>query len=192
MRKEFIIFISPILVSLVLIFLCIILSLDWFSLMDNALSDLGHAVRSPVAPVFNFALATSGVLIVANASIYVRRELDLLFMLVLLGYFLVLVAVFDEVYGVLHFIVAVLFFTALMAFTLLYARRLGRFILVATILIVLFNIAVWTAHFMYRYPRGVAIPELVSIFTAIPFYVHLGLRSLCRDSTSLDKSGEQR
>ncbi|MCK4483018.1 hypothetical protein KAU55_07295, partial [Candidatus Bathyarchaeota archaeon] len=32
----------------------------WFSWETNALSDLGHAVNSGVAPIFNFGLLLSG------------------------------------------------------------------------------------------------------------------------------------
>ena len=49
-------------VPLFLIMLAIALS-GWFNIYDNALSDLGHAVRSNVVPLFNLGLSLGGFLI---------------------------------------------------------------------------------------------------------------------------------
>jgi len=36
----------------------------WFSWQKNALSDLGHSVKSETAPIFNFGLLLTGLLII--------------------------------------------------------------------------------------------------------------------------------
>jgi hypothetical membrane protein len=41
---------------LLLVLLAALLS-GWFNPLTNALSDLGHATRSPVAPIFNLGLS---------------------------------------------------------------------------------------------------------------------------------------
>jgi hypothetical membrane protein len=37
----------------------------------------------------------------------------------------------------------------------------------------------WVLHFIYRVPRGAAIPELISIFITLPFYMKYAVR-VCR------------
>jgi len=145
----------------------------WFNLYENALSDLGHATRSHVAWIFNLGLSAGGVLVVCVAVLYVLGVEKLVGVLLsLTGYSLVLVAVFDEVYGALHFIVSVLFFTLLLVVVLVYsARSRRRGLLLAALIVVALNVVVWSLHFTTRVFRGAAIPELISIFTAIPFYL---------------------
>lgn len=164
-----------VIIPLTCIFVSILLSLDWFSIFDNALSDLGHAINSPVAPLFNLGLATGGVLMVIYASIHAMISWSLRVTISILGYLLVLIAVFDEVYGYIHFIVSALFFMTLLTFILLYALKLSKKTLILALAIVLLNIVAWMSYFSYRYTRGIAIPELVSISSAIPFYFHLAL-----------------
>jgi len=72
----------------------------WFSWEMNALSDLGHAVESGVAPIFNFGLLLTGFFL----TIYAVKVLKVHakwtgYSLVISAFTLQLVAVFDEVYG---------------------------------------------------------------------------------------------
>lgn len=147
----------------------------WFNLYENALSDLGHATRSNVAPLFNIGLSLGGVLIAIGGAKYLRslsRDLEVL--VALLGYSLVLVAVFDEVYGRLHFYVSVLFFVLLALCVLRAATILESKIMRAlAVAFLLASIALWILHFAARIPRGAAIPELVSAIGALPFYTAL-------------------
>lgn len=154
--------------------LCIILAVSfspWFSILDNALSDLGHAVKSRVAPIFNFGLVAGGLLAFATALRSSRVWLGYNAVLVYSGVMLVLVGVFDEVYGRLHFAVSVLFFIGLGAFLIVAAVREKTFIKVASLALLLLSVTAWYIHFTYGIPRGVAIPELVSIFSFTPVYL---------------------
>ncbi|RLF19402.1 MAG: hypothetical protein DRZ82_05870 [Thermoprotei archaeon] len=148
-----------------------IIRAPWFSILDNALSDLGHAKRSNVAPLFNFGLSLGGFLVGLVSTYYVSRiSKALSITLSLTGYSLILVAVFDEVYGYLHFMVSVLFFMSLAASLIAYAI-VKRTILPIPLLII--GISAWVIHYLYDIPRGVAIPELISIIIVLPFYINL-------------------
>jgi len=148
-----------------------------FSILGNALSDLGHATRSPSAPIFNLGLTVTSFLLAIQSVTYVwRRDHVLALSLLSAAFFLQLVAVYDEVYGVrfdhLHFIVSALFFIAIIGFLILYAVRKGTpwaamAAAVAT--------AVWIIHFWTDIPPGDAVPELVSVLLFIPFYAKLVL-----------------
>uniref|UniRef100_A0A7C2Z994 DUF998 domain-containing protein n=1 Tax=Ignisphaera aggregans TaxID=334771 RepID=A0A7C2Z994_9CREN len=177
-RKILFIPLMSIAIPLICIAVSAILS-PWFNVYDNALSDLGHATRSPVAPILNFGLSLGGTLIVITAVTILNRIHRILALLLsLTGYSLVLVAVFDEVYRSLHYWVSVLFFVGLAVSVATYAiitKNMTRIVLV-TIALAL-SIILWIAHITYRVPRGAAIPELISILAAIPFYIDASLKS---------------
>ncbi len=59
-------------VSFVSIAVSILLS-PWFSWKVNALSDLGHATRSSVFPIFKLGLLLGGFLIVINVGTISRK-----------------------------------------------------------------------------------------------------------------------
>jgi len=139
----------------------------WFSFTNNALSDLGHATRSRVAPIFNLGLATGGLLIVVTACM-LAGSLAYRLLLGATGYFLMLVGVFDEIYGRLHFYVSVAFFTALLLFLLIYGLLEHKFLPIASAIIAA---AAWYLHFAYNAPRGAAIPELISVAAVLPPYL---------------------
>ncbi|MCS7104419.1 MAG: DUF998 domain-containing protein [Thermofilaceae archaeon] len=150
---------------------------SWFNLFYNALSDLGHATRSSVAPIFNFGLSAGGFLVSATAITCAVKKCKLIGVtLAIAGYILVLIAVFDEVYGWLHFYVSVAFFLLIAVLLVEYAfenRGLkGALALLATLV----GVVSWFLHLVYRIPPGAAIPELVSIAVAAPFYVEFILR----------------
>ncbi len=148
-----------------------------FSLYQNALSDLGHATKSPSAPIFNLGLTVTSFLLVIQAVAYLwEKDRALSVTLLSAAFFLQLVAVYDEVYGIrfdhLHFLVSALFFIAIITFLLLYAVKRKR---VRAAIAAVTAIAVWALHFAARIPPGAAIPELVSVFLFLPAYVELML-----------------
>ena len=144
----------------------------WFSFTDNALSDLGHATRSRVAPLFNLGLATGGLLIVLVTGL-MRGPQTYRFLLGAAGYFLVLIGVFDEIYGRLHFYVSVAFFAALILFLLAYGLGERRAV---PVLLAAVSVAAWYLHFAHNAPRGAAIPELISIAAVLPPYLEVARR----------------
>ncbi len=167
--------VSAIAIPLLSIALAAFLS-GWFNLYNNALSDLGHAVRSNVAPVFNLGLSLGGLLLVVTSVECVSRRYKVLqYVGVLTGYSLTLVAVFDEVYGWLHFIVSVTFFLSLATMLITYMIVFKK---VTPLPFLVVGVLMWYLHLTYRVPKGAAIPELISIFTAIPFYIDVVLKSL--------------
>ncbi len=148
-----------------------------FSPCKNALSDLGHATRSPSAPIFNLGLTITSFLLIIQAVAYLwEKDHALSGTLLSAAFFLQLVAVYDEVYGVrfdhLHFLVSALFFIAIITFLLLYAVKRKR---VWAAIAVVTAIAVWALHFAARVPPGAAIPELLSVLLFLPAYVELML-----------------
>ncbi len=142
----------------------------WFNIWENALSDLGHAKHSPVAPIFNLGLVTGGIIIAFTISALRLKETVPKIILSLTGYFLVLIGVFDEVYGMLHFIVSVLFFLCLLSFLIYYGISRKR---IDPVILVMINIIVWYLHFVKDLPPGAAIPELISVFSFLPYYTNL-------------------
>jgi hypothetical membrane protein len=160
--------------SIIIPFISIAVSIvtsSWFSIIDNALSDLGHATRSPVASIFNFGLSLGGLLVSIVSTLYFHRIHRVLSMGgFFVGYTLILVAVFDEVYRGLHFAVSVAFFVSIALMLSIYAY-LHRSLLAVLALIV--GLSSWVIHIVYGLPRGAAIPELVSIAVVIPFYLDL-------------------
>jgi|GEM_PF-6399916 len=65
-------------VPLLAIGIAILLS-GWFDIVNNALSDLGHAIKSPVAPIFNFGLSLGGALILYLSAICLYKSSKLFF-----------------------------------------------------------------------------------------------------------------
>lgn len=153
---------------LTLILIAIALS-PWFSIWDNALSDLGHALKSSVAPLFNLALVVGGVLLIVLALKYMYSYYSKIRAIILLyaGFVLVLVGVYDEVYGFLHFIVSVLFFLGIIAYLIAIGiEEKSPYPVIVAVL----QLIMWTLHLFYNIPPGAAIPELIAILSFIPFY----------------------
>lgn len=165
------------LASVIIPLICILASMTyspWFNIFSNALSDLGHAVKSSVAPLFNIGLVFGG--LSAYTAAIVSQRIDKHYNMVLMytGVSLILVGVFDEVYGLLHFIVSVLFFIGIALFLLLATlKEEVRIVKLysATALVVV--IVVWTIYFTYRVPRGAAIPEITSVALFAPVYLYI-------------------
>jgi hypothetical membrane protein len=89
----------------------------------------------------------------------------------LIGFLLILIGVFDEVYGRLHFYVSFMFFSLLLLMALIYPLRARRRLMPVGVLIVVFNVLIWYMHFTHSNPPGAAIPELISIFSVVAFYL---------------------
>ena len=160
-------------IPLLLILLSILLS-PWFNIVDNALSDLGHSIKSSAAPVFNAGLATGGFLISLVSLCLLNSSRIYKALLFLAGYDLILIGVFDEVYGSLHFYVSLVFFITLIVLLVVYGlfERKYYFILLAII-----SISSWYLHFSKNIPPGAAIPELITIAFIIPVYMSLILET---------------
>jgi len=140
----------------------------WFSWERNALSDLGHAVKSGVAPIFNFGLLLTGFFL----TIYAVKVLKVHarwtgYSLVISAFTLQLVAVFDEVYGILHLVVSILFFVLLGVTSLFYAVERKSYSAVAAFAIGLIS---WIFYWAEFYSAGVAVPETISS-VAVLFWV---------------------
>ncbi len=164
---------SPI-IGLGLVFTSIAIS-PWFNLWENALSDLGR-MGKPSATIFNLGLASSGFLMSSTLLIPCldnKRKV----ILFLTGYFLVLIGVYNESYGSIHFIVSVLFFIGLMTYlfiTGIYDRSILR------IITGLSHLAVWITYFAAGIPSGAAIPELYAVTAFLCFYTK---DILCKQSS---------
>ena len=135
-----------------------------FSWYRNALSDLGHAQRSGVAPIFNFGLLASGFLItiysVKSLSEYAKyTSMSLTFSALMLQ----AVAAFDEIYGDLHFLVSILFFVSIGFSCIIYSIE-KKSILAALAFTV--GLSSWILYWAGLYKSGVAVPEIISAVAA--------------------------
>ncbi|WFO76004.1 DUF998 domain-containing protein [Desulfurococcaceae archaeon MEX13E-LK6-19] len=138
----------------------------WFSWSRNALSDLGHSTRSGVAPIFNFGLTLAGVLIIIYCVTHLyRKTVSSWFIMTMSGFFLILIAVFDEVYGKLHFIVSLLFFlTGTLGSLVFYLEKKNPLAITGFFI----SACVWI--FYYYIPKivdvgisvGISVPEFIS------------------------------
>jgi len=83
--------------SIAIPLICIAISISlspWFNIINNALSDLGHATESSVAPIFNFGLSLGGSLTIIIAIIIIARMSKAMTVsMTLTGYGLILIAV---------------------------------------------------------------------------------------------------
>ncbi|OYT40286.1 MAG: hypothetical protein B6U89_02750 [Desulfurococcales archaeon ex4484_58] len=158
---------------LILIFIAISLS-PWFSLWDNALSDLGHAVKSSVAPIFNFALALAGFLVgLFSIKYMVKYSVSKSVLLIIIGFILILIGVYDEVYGELHTFISILFFIMLIVYLVYYGLKDKT---PYPVLVAMIQVIVWFIHYTQDIPPGAALPELIAILSYIPFYTYDALK----------------
>ncbi|MBS7640386.1 MAG: DUF998 domain-containing protein [Candidatus Bathyarchaeia archaeon] len=163
-------------------YICIGLSIylsPSFSWFINALSDLGHAQKSNVAPIFNSGLLLSGFLVALySARVLLRYAkytgVSLLFSSLLLQ----AVAAFDEIYGRIHFIVSVLFFVSAGLSCIIYSVERGSVLAASAFLIGLLS---WVLWWMDAYEAGIAVPETISALAVSSCIIHsaiMALRSL--------------
>jgi hypothetical membrane protein len=161
------------LVAYFFIAVSIILS-PWFSWSNNALSDLGHAVKSDVAPLFNFGLLLAGFFLITYSITSFRKHAKYTSHFLLISALLLqLIATFDEVYGPLHFYVSVLFFVSLGFASIVYAvERKSALASVAFMI----NLGSWILYSTEIYIVGIAVPETISSLAVISWVMLSALR----------------
>ena len=161
-----------------LVYVSILLSLvlsPWFSWKNNALSDLGHAVNSVAASIFNLGLLLAGFLMMIYALTVFQKHAKYSSFCLLVSTFLVqLLAVFNEVYGSLHYVVAVPHFVMLSLTSIVYTVEKRSAVALSTFIIVMFS---WLLYGLNIFNIGIAVPETVSklvlawiMYSAIKIY----------------------
>ncbi len=153
---------------LAMIFISIALS-PWFRWEANALSDLGHSMKSPVAPLFNFGLVTGGLLMTFYSVLYMSKRFPVTSkLMVIASYSLILIGTFDEVYGRLHFLVSLIFFLALAIAALAYSFEEKKNYPVVIAMVIAIS---WAVQLSGLCPCGEAVPEMISILVTLVWFI---------------------
>jgi hypothetical membrane protein len=163
-----------------MVYLSIIASIilsPWFNWENNALSDLGHSINSNVAPIFNLGLLLAGFFLLIYATTVFREHARYSSVCLLISTFLVqLLATFNEVYGSLHYVVAVPHFVMLSLTSVVYTIEKRSMIALTTFLVVL---AAWTLYTLKIFNISIAVPETISkivvawiMVSAVKIYVN--------------------
>ncbi|MFP3984804.1 MAG: DUF998 domain-containing protein [Candidatus Bathyarchaeia archaeon] len=153
-----------------------ILLSPWFCWGSNALSDLGHAVKSSVAALFNLGLLATGFLTTIYSITAFRNHAKYTSYCLLASAFLLqLVATFDEVYGFLHFLVSVLLFVSFGLASIIYAVE-KRSVLASAAFAV--GLASWTLYWAGVYTAGIAVPETISSLAIVSWVLLSAFRIL--------------
>ena len=147
----------------------------WFSWETNMLSDLGHAVNSDVAPIFNLGLLLAGFLMMVYALTAFKKHAKYSSLCLLVSNFFVqLLAAFNEAYGSLHYAVAVPHFLMLSLTSIVYTVEKRSAVALITFSVVMFS---WLLYALNIFSIGVAVPETVSklvvawiMYSAIKLY----------------------
>jgi hypothetical membrane protein len=161
------------LTAIIFITAAIVLS-PWFSWGNNALSDLGNSVGSDTASIFNFGLLLTGFLTIIYATTSFKKHARITsYALTLAGFSLQLVGAFDEVYGMLHTQISVLFFATLAIASISYMIE-KRSLLAASALII--GLASWILYGLEIYSSGIAVPEAISSMATATWVVISALR----------------
>lgn len=146
-----------------LVYISIILSLvlsPWFNWESNMLSGLGHAATSDAAPIFNLGLLLAGFLMMIYAlTVFKKHAKYSSYCLLVSAFFVQLLAAFDEVYGSLHYAVAVSHFVMLSLTSIVYIVEKRSVLALCTFSIVMFS---WLLYTLNILNIGVAVPETVS------------------------------
>lgn len=157
------------------IFIAIMLS-PWFSWEYSALSDLGHSVRSEVAPIFNLGLLTSGFLIIYYSLTNFKNHAKYTsYLLILTGLSLQLVGAFDEVYKTVHFAFSVLFFTFLGLTSISYIIEKKSKIAIVALIVVL---TIWGLYGLKIFSMGIAVPEAISSIATATWILKSAIKKL--------------
>ncbi len=160
----------------------------WFSWKVNALSDLGHSVKSKAAPIYNFGLALGGLLLAFYAVMALTPRARASGVLMTIAAFaLQLIAVYDEVYGRLHTVVSILFFIALTAASLAYSVEKRSKLALAAFVV---SIAAWALYWNGTYRAGVAVPETVSALAGSAWVVKDVVESLVEHNRLAGSKGK--
>ena len=164
-------FASPI-VSLISITISILLS-PWFSWQKNALSDLGHATRSSVSPIFNLGLLLGGFLMMVYANTVFKKYAKYTSICLNISAFsLQLVATFNEIYGSLHFIVSVLFFLSIGLSAVMYTIEKKLYFGILSFFIGLIS---WVSYGRL-YNSGIAVPEIISSLAVVSLIIYSAMK----------------
>jgi hypothetical membrane protein len=131
-----------------------------FNWENNALSDLGHAVDSNVASIFNLGLLLAGFFLMIYAATVFKEHAKYSSVCLLVSTFLVqLLAAFNEVYGSLHYAVAVPHFIMLSLTSIFYIVEKKSAVALVTFIIVLCS---WMLYGLNITNIGIAVPEAIS------------------------------
>ncbi|MGD9131132.1 MAG: hypothetical protein PVH73_06115 [Candidatus Bathyarchaeota archaeon] len=148
----------------------------WFSWESNMLSDLGHAVTSDAASIFNLGMLLAGFLIMIYSLTVFKKHAKYSSLCLLVSTFLVqLLATFNEVYGSLHYAAAVPHFVMLSFTSIVYTVEKRSAVALLTFIIVMFS---WLLYALNIFSIGIAVPETVSklvlawiMYSAINLYL---------------------
>ena len=146
----------------------------WFRWEVNALSDLGHATRSGVAPIYNFGLLLTGFLVTVYSVTAMRTyarwtSCSLLFS----AFTLQLVALFDEVYGYTHYFASYLLFVSFGFASIIYAvERKSVLALMAFVI----GFLTWILYWGGICSAGVAVPETISSLAVLSWILSSALK----------------
>lgn len=182
----------------------IMVSASWFSWLSNHISDLGHPFMvggsqgtsgiNSASIFFNGGLIIGGFVILLFAFLLILYEHEQSSRLGILGcsvlatgsIFLVLVGIFNESAGILHFLVSAMFFVCLLLGGLLYGARLiqtpdTRLIGYIAIISAVISGILWVISF--GFPQlapwtAFAIPETFSVLTSFLWMGMLSIRIL--------------
>ena len=199
-------FIAP-LIALSAIFIAIMLS-PLFTWEDNALSDLGHYTRTDLGPnqflvavIFNLGLILTSLLMLYFISIFYKSLNDLptkigILILSISCIFLVLIGIFSENAGQIHFWVSVGFFFsfpfAMWTIALAWFRfPVLRWFSIISFLLPFLSLYIWPAHFADSLPwTGEAIPEIITALSAIGWIWIINLLQYRGELSSLMSENE--
>jgi hypothetical membrane protein len=172
-----------------LVYFSLVLSLvlsPWFRWETNALSDLGYAGTSDVAPIFNFGLLLAGFLMTVYALTVFQKHAKYSSFCLLFSTFLVqLLATFNGVYGSLHYFAAVPHFSMLSLTSIVYTIEKRSVLAFTTFFIVIIS---WIIYASNVFSIGIAIPEMMSklvlvwiMYSATKIYLKkTNLNNYCR------------
>lgn len=146
----------------------------WFSWERNALSDLGHAVKSGAAPIFNLGLLLAGFLITIYAATVFRKHAKYTSIcLVASAFTLQLVATFDEVYRSVHYAVSVLFFISIGITSISYAKEKRSSLAAVSFMI---GLGSWILYGARMYSAGIAVPETISSIMVVSWVMYSAVK----------------
>ena len=148
----------------------------WFNWQSNMLSDLGHAGTSDTAAIFNLGMLLAGFLMMVYSLTAFQKHAKYSSLCLLVSTFLVqLLAVFNEVYGSLHYFVAVPHFVMLSVTSIAYTVEKRSAVALATFIIAMLS---WLLYALNIFSIGIAVPETVSklvlawiMYSAIKIYL---------------------
>jgi hypothetical membrane protein len=149
----------------------------WFNWQSNMLSDLGHAVTSDAASIFNLGMLLAGFLMmVYSLTVFQKHARYSSFCLLVSTFLVQLLAAFNEVYGSLHYAVAVPHFVMLSVTSIVYTVEKRSTVAISTFLVVMFS---WLLYSLNIFNVGIAVPETLSklvlawiVYSAIKIYFH--------------------